>query len=93
MQGGRVMKVMVLMGLCLIAGCGTYPTLEQLEAEALVTGDWSAVEQREFILERRRQRAGPNCPDGYIGFCSDRTIELRCTCVEAGVAFSALNRY
>lgn len=87
------MKVMVLMGLCLLAGCGNYPTLEQLEAEALVTGNWSAVDRRESILERRRQRAGPNCPDGYIGFCSDTTIKLHCTCVEADAAFSALNRY
>jgi hypothetical protein len=87
------MKVIILISLVLLAGCSTYPTLDQLEAEALVTGDWSAVEKRESILERRTQRAGPKCPDGYVGFCSDSMIKARCTCIKAGAAYSALNRY
>lgn len=84
-----MMKVMVLMGLCLLAGCGTYPTLQQLEAEALVTGDWSAVEHREFILNRREQRSGPQCPGDSIKYCVKSPASMRCTCVESNSIYSA----
>ena len=46
---GRTMKVILLLGLSvLMFGCGSYQTLEELEAEALMTGDWSAVEKRLY---------------------------------------------
>jgi hypothetical protein len=39
----------------LLSGCAQQKlTLEELEREALVTGDWSKVEKREKSLERER---------------------------------------
>lgn len=87
------MKVIVLMGLCLLAGCSSQPTLEQLEAEALVTGDWSAVERRESMLERRKQRVGMKCPGNSIKYCADTMLEIRCTCLEPDLVYSAFSNY
>ena len=39
-----------------LGGCGSYSTLEELEQEAMLTGDWSRVEQRERILAKRAMR-------------------------------------
>ena len=52
------MKGMALLVLVLLGGCGTYTSLEQLEATAMLTGDWSEVEKRERIIARRNLRAG-----------------------------------
>ena len=41
------MKLMLLLGAVFLTGCVSMPTLEQLEEQAFLTGDWSAVEQRE----------------------------------------------
>ena len=72
----------VLLALCALAGCSTGPTLEQLEEQALVTGDWSLVEKREATIARRNLRSGIACPSGYIGYCQVRLGSERCTCVE-----------
>jgi hypothetical protein len=63
--------------------------MKQLEAEALVTGDWSAVEKREFILNRREQRFGPKCPGDSIKYCVDALSRMRCTCIESNSIYSA----
>ena len=67
---------------CLLGGCGTYHTLEELEAQALVTGDWSAVEQRERILAKRRQRHAQVCPTGKTLFCEQWGATEKCTCMK-----------
>jgi hypothetical protein len=66
------MKGIVILAFCVLAGCATGPTLEQLEADALMTGDWSLVEKREQQLRRRQMRAAYQCPNGYIAFASYR---------------------
>lgn len=77
----RGMKGIIVIALVLLSGCGSFTTLEQLEAEALITGDWSAVEQRERIIERRKQRAGIQCPPGSVAICESFAGENRCSCV------------
>ena len=76
------MKTVIALGIALLLlGCAPMPSLEELEAEAEVTGDWSAVEQREAMLARRAARYGPSCPAGKVSYCEDVVGKRRCTCV------------
>jgi hypothetical protein len=75
----KILSVLILVGL---AGCTIGPTLEELETQALLSGDWSAVEKRERSLARRQARQGPNCPAGYVAYCEDRFYDNVCTCLQ-----------
>ncbi len=75
------MKLILISVLLILAGCASGPTFEELQAEALITGDWSEVERREALKERRRQRQGPQCPSGYFSYCTQQLSLMRCTCV------------
>jgi len=77
------MKHMFVLGLILLAGCSSTPTMEELEAEAMQTGDWSKVEDREVVLARREGRAELECPTGYAVFCKSAADFGRenCRCV------------
>lgn len=76
------MKITSILILALLAGaCAAPPTLEELEFEALRTGDWTAVEQRERAMARRAARQPVSCPDGQIEFCETRVGERSCQCV------------
>ena len=78
------MKVLGLaLTVLLLAGCGTTISMEELEKQAFLTGDWSAVEKRERAIERRRLRRGHYCPDGAIAVCEGMGGISRCSCVEA----------
>ena len=78
------MKVFVLvLTVFLVAGCGTYTSMEQLEQQALLTGDWSAVEKRERMLLRRKTRHGSICAGGQVAVCEGITSAERCTCVNS----------
>lgn len=76
------MKNLSAVVLFLLVGCSVGPTMEELESQALLTGDWSRVEKRERTLVRRQLRAGIQCPNGYIGYCVDQIVAKRCTCLE-----------
>jgi hypothetical protein len=84
--------IVIIFALCVLAGCSTGPTLEQLEAEALVTGDWSRVEQREARLARHKQRSGISCPPGTIGYCKAFMSDMECECVSQQSVYMMLNR-
>ena len=73
-----------------LGGCGSYSTLEELEQEAMLTGDWSRVEQRERILARRSMRTGMSCPSGYIKYCENRGAGDRCACIDSEVGHRML---
>ena len=76
------MKVLVLLGACLLTvGCGHIATLEELENQALITGDWSEVERRERIIARRKARRGPVCPKGYMAYCESMMAGKNCSCI------------
>lgn len=89
----RVVKGILLLALCLLAGCTAGPTLEQLEATALVTGDWSAVEARERSIQRRNMRSASYCPQGYVAVCEKWTTDERCSCVQQRQVFSVLRSH
>jgi len=76
------MIIVILLGL---AGCSSFVPLEQLEAEALVSGDWSRVEQRERLIQRRNLRAYMNCPAGTMGYCQKNGLTDKCGCVDSTV--------
>ena len=57
--------------------------MEQLVDEALITGDWSEVEQRETAALRRQVREQSiQCGSGEVGYCkaSGRLSKRVCTC-------------
>jgi len=85
------MKGIIILSLVLLAGCGTYTPLEQLEANALASGDWSAVEQRERLKARRKSSSGIECPSDMVGFCQTSASGRRCECVEHRVVRSFLD--
>ena len=76
------MKILIVLVLVGLAGCTGSPTLEELETQALLTGDWAAVESRERSLARRQARQGPSCPMGYVAYCEDRFYDKVCTCLD-----------
>ena len=76
------MKFAMLIIVLVLAGCASRPSLEELEQEALVTGDWTAVESREQLLERRRDRVGYSCPDEMTRVCIDDGAGDECYCVQ-----------
>jgi hypothetical protein len=65
----------------LLGGCGTYHTLEELEEQALVSGDWSEVERREIKIAMRTGHSGVSCPSGTTYFCQRGGVAERCACV------------
>jgi hypothetical protein len=68
-----------------LSACGTTPSLEELEHQAMLTGDWSEVEKRERMIMRREARRGIECGDGMIGYCQGSFGRERCTCVTSAV--------
>ena len=85
------MKGILILALCLLAGCTTGPTLEQLESQALVTGDWSLVERREAVIARRKMQPSISCPSGYIAYCESYRLKKPCSCVSEGFVFSLVS--
>lgn len=75
------MRVLVLLGAMLVAGCGSFASMEELEREAMLTGDWSAVEQRERILARREEQQGLSCPSGFVSYCERYVGRTTCKCI------------
>jgi hypothetical protein len=76
----------------LLSGCGTLTSMEELERQAMITGDWSDVERRERILARRDARSGPQCPDGQIAFCETSASVNRCECIAPSVMRSSFSQ-
>ena len=75
------MKGLIVLLLFLLVGCASGPTLDELEKQALASGDWSAVESRERMIQRREMRAGLQCPTGYASLCTVMYGDKRCNCV------------
>ncbi len=90
----RVVKGILILTLIVLAGCAGYPPLEQLEEQALLTGDWRAVEKRERLEVRRNLRSSMRCPPGTIGYCERYPRVDRCGCVNSTVIRSlSYSRY
>ena len=77
----------------LLGGCGSYQTLEELERQAFVTGDWSEVNKRERIIAKRRNRMGLACGSGTTQYCESWGASERCTCVSSVSLRDTLDRW
>ena len=85
------MKTASILILALLAGaCATPPTLAELEMQARLTGDWSAVDNRERYLARRSARIPERCSDGNVSVCMDRAGQRACECVDRNALDSVL---
>ncbi len=80
MKGVITAGVVVLM-----LGCAPMPTLEELEAEALRTGDWTAVEERERLIAKREARRPQKCGGDLISICQKSVGRYDCQCVTKNV--------
>ena len=66
----------------LLAGCVSRTPLAELEAEAALTGDWSAVEKHERMNRKMGfVTDGDECPGGHIMVCSTKGSRNECGCV------------
>ena len=88
------MKQLGMLGvLLLMVACAPMKSLEELEAEALQTGDWSLVEEREAIIAKRNARRPLQCPSGQVSVCEKSVGRYRCQCLgRAGVIDSFASR-
>ncbi len=75
------MKIATMFAIFLLVGCTAQPTMDELETQAFITGDWSAVESRERAIARRALRSGRQCPTGYVTYCDESFAGTRCTCL------------
>ena len=85
------MKGIIILALVLLAGCTGFTPLEQLEDEAILTGDWSLVEKRERTIARSQMRLGTQCQGDKISFCQSTGGGNYCECVEPRVIRSFLD--
>lgn len=79
------MRLIVLLVVLGLTACGTTPSLEELEQQAMISGDWSEVEKRERMMMRREARRGSQCPGGLIGYCQGSFGRERCSCIASAV--------
>jgi len=74
------MKFAILISLAIIVGCAPRPTLDQLEEEALVSGEWTTVEKREELVKKRLESTAPGCPIGHSKKCIEEQSGIQCYC-------------
>jgi hypothetical protein len=74
------MRQIALFVVLTLAGCSSLTSLEELEAEAIATGDWSEVERRERVLREQKRTAEFDCPDGMTLVCIDNGGGEECVC-------------
>ena len=67
-------------------GCASRPSMDELEQEAMRTGDWSAVEHRQH-MDRKMGRNNPDnaCDNDSILLCSKKGARESCECVTPNV--------
>ena len=77
----------------MLGGCAAAPTLEELEDQALLTGDWSQVEKRERTIARRQAGEPLDCAKGYVSYCETRIANTQCRCVSHTVMRDMFRRF
>ena len=76
------MKIVGIMALCLLVGCTARPTIDELEAEALETGDWAAVEKRERMDKKWGVvKTDSVCRGDKVEICYTKSAQEFCECV------------
>ncbi len=87
----REMKQLGILGVLLVmTACAPMKSLEELEAEALRSGDWSLVEEREALIAKRNSRRPMQCPGGTVSLCERSLGQYSCQCVAKGAMAGAL---
>jgi len=75
------MKMLSILLISALVGCAGQQTLEELEKDALVSGDWTEVEKREQLLARKGKKEGTDCPEGLTNVCYEQGVKISCGCV------------
>ena len=76
------MKFVAIMALCLLVGCSARPTVDELEAEAMETGDWAAVEKRARMDKKFGViKTDSVCRGDYVELCQTKSELEVCDCV------------
>jgi len=75
------LRFIYLCALALVVGCAPRPPLEQLEDEAMITGEWTAVERREELIKKRLESTAPGCPRGEVKKCIEEQSGIQCYCL------------
>ena len=76
------MRILGVMVLCLLVGCVTRIPMAELEKEAEITADWTAVEKRKQMDRKmNRVQLEPECPHGHILTCRTEGPREICGCV------------
>ncbi len=78
------MKAIILLLAIFMAGCAARPSLEQLEDQALASGDWTAVEHREEINRKRGLTGTAECPVHQTKVCIEDGMGDSCFCAAPG---------
>lgn len=81
----------VLLALVLV-GCAQTKTLEELELEAMQSGDWSAVEKRERQIKNHESRKALKCPRGTTAVCKELLAKRQCSCEAKGEVVELMKR-
>ena len=82
MMSKNFMKFVGIMALCFLVGCSARPTLEELEAEALATGEWAAVEKRELMDKKWGVvQTESMCRGDKVEVCRTKSAQEVCACV------------
>ena len=76
------MRILGVMVLFLLVSCAARTPLAELEEEAEMTGDWTAV-QRHKKMDRAMNRVQPEneCPRGDAWICHNKGELKTCGCV------------
>ena len=74
----RTIPVIVLL---ILSGCAAQPSLEELEDEALLSGDWSKVLSHEQKRERQHASNRLECPRYSVAVCRESGLNSKCNCV------------
>jgi hypothetical protein len=78
------MKVAILILALSLGGCSSMSSsLEELEEEAMVSGDWTEVEKRERMLARKNNGSNLSCPKDRVKVCVDIGMGNECHCAKA----------
>jgi hypothetical protein len=65
----------------MVISCAARRPLAELEAEAIQTGDWSAVERYKYIDYKMGKITDDQvCKNGYVLYCQATGKNVECTC-------------
>lgn len=74
------MKYLSLFVLIALVSCASRPTTEELEDDAVKTGDWSTVENRERMNEKMTEASKPKCAEHLMLVCIKDGEHEECFC-------------